>query len=152
MIETNRLIIYTASKEQMEAFIAVQSDDILKMAYKEMLDGCLQHPDQWEWYAIWMIESKDSTHIGDLCFKGLTEEGSAEIGYGIEEEYQGLGYATEAVCALVDWAFDQPGVTCVTAEAEESNIASQRVLNKAGFIPTGETGEEGLLFVRKRKV
>lgn len=152
MIETNRLKIYTASKEQMEAFIAVQSDDILKMAYKEMLDGCLQHPDQWEWYAIWMIESKDGAHIGDLCFKGLTEEGSAEIGYGIEEEYQGLGYATEAVCALVDWAFDQSGVTCVTAEAEESNIASQRVLNKAGFIPTGETGEEGLLFVRNRKV
>ena len=150
MIETNRLKIYAASKEQMEAFIAAQSDEILKTAYTEMLDGCLMHPEQWEWYAMWMIELKDGTHVGDLCFKGLSEEGITEIGYGIEEDYQRCGYATEAVSALTDWAFKQPGVTCVTAETEESNIASQRVLHKAGFMPTGKTGEEGPLFVRRK--
>ena len=151
MIETNRLIVYPASREQMEAFIAVQIDPVLKAAYTEMLNGCLAHPDQWEWYAIWMIELKDGTHIGELCFKGLSEEGSAEIGYGIAENYQGCGYATEAVSALVDWALKQPSATCVTAETEESNIASQRVLKKSGFIPTGETGEEGPLYVRKKR-
>ena len=150
MIETNRLKIYAASKEQMEAFIAAQSAPVLKAAYTEMLDGCLAHPDQWEWYAIWMIELKDGTHIGELCFKGLSDEGIAELGYGIAEGHQGCGYATEAVSALVDWAFKQPGVSCVTAETEESNIASQRVLKKSGFIPTGENGEEGALFVRKK--
>ena len=150
MIETKRLKIYPASREQMEAFIAAQSDEILKTAYTEMLDGCLMHPEQWEWYAMWMIELKDGTHVGDLCFKGLSEEGITEIGYGIEEDYQRCGYATEAVSALTDWAFKQPGVTCVTAETEESNIASQRVLHKAGFMPTGKTGEEGPLFVRRK--
>ena len=150
MIETNRLKIYAASKEQMEAFIAAQSVDVLKAAYTEMLDGCLAHPDQWEWYAIWMIELKDGTHIGELCFKGITEEGSAEIGYGIAEKHQCCGYATEAVSALVDWALKQTGATCVTAETEETNIASQRVLNKAGFKPTGEIGEEGHLYVCKK--
>lgn len=101
-IETNRLKLYAASKEQMETFISAQSLDVLKAAYTEMLDGCLAHPDQWEWYAIWMIELKDGTHIGELCFKGITEEGNTEIGYGIAEEYQGCGYATEAVLALMD--------------------------------------------------
>ena len=149
MIETNRLKIYAASKEQMKAFIAMQPDGILKTAYMEMLDGALTHPDQWEWYAVWMIELKDGTHIGDLCYKGLSENGVTEIGYGIDENYQGLGYATEAVSALVDWALKQPGVTSVTAETEPSNIASQRVLEKSGFIPTGEVGEEGPLFVRR---
>ena len=149
MIETKRLKIYAASKEQMEACIAAQSDEILKEAYTEMLDGCLTHPDQWEWYAIWMIDLKDGTHVGDLCFKGLSGEGTAEIGYGIEEEHQGHGYATEAVTALVDWALNQPGVTCITAETEETNIASKRVLNKAGFAATGENGEEGPLFARR---
>ena len=104
MIETNRLKIYSASKEQMEAFIAGQTVDVLKAAYTEMLDGCLAHPEQWKWYAIWMIEKKDGTHIGDLCFKGLSEDGSTEIGYGIAEEHQGCGYATEAVSALAEWA------------------------------------------------
>ena len=150
MIETNRLKIYAAYREQMEAFIAAQSIDVLKAAYTEMLNGAVDHPDQWEWYAIWMIELKDGTHIGELCFKGLSEEGNAEIGYGIAENYQGCGYATEAVSALVNWAFEQPGATCITAETEASNIASQRVLQKSGFIPTGEIGEEGPLYIRKK--
>ena len=134
----------------METFIAAQSVDILKDAYTEMLDGCLAHPEQWKWYAIWMIERKDGAHIGELCFKGLSEDGIAEIGYGIADDYQGCGYGSEAVTAVVNWALRQPGVMCVTAETEASNIASQKVLNKAGFTPTGETGEEGPLFVRRR--
>lgn len=127
----------------METFIAKQTIDVLKLAYTEMLNGCLSHPDQWEWYAIWMIELKDSTHIGELCFKGLSEDGATEIGYGIAEEYQGLGYAAEAVTALADWALKQPCVTKVVAETEASNYASQKVLQKAGFAPNGEIGEEG---------
>ena len=35
---------------------------------------------------MWMIERRDGEHVGDLCFEGLSEEGVAEIGYGIEEE------------------------------------------------------------------
>ncbi len=151
MIETKRLKIYAASKEQMEAFIAAQSVDVLKAAYTEMLDGCLSHPNQWEWYAIWMIELKDGTHIGELCFKGISEEGISEIGYGIADDYQGFGYATEAVNTVVDWALRQPNVVCIKAEVEESNTASRRVLEKTGFAPTGEVGEEGLLFVRRMK-
>ncbi len=148
IIETKRLKIYPASEEQMEAFIAAQSVDVLKAAYTEMRNGALTHPDQWEWYAIWMIELKDGTHIGELCFKGIDESGSTEIGYGIAENYQNCGYATEAVSALVDWTLHQPGVTCVTAETEENNIASQRVLKKSGFIPMGEIGEEGPIYCK----
>ena len=97
MIRTERLCIYPASQEQMEAMITSEQDAELKKAYSEMRDGCLQHPDQWDWYAIWMIEKTDGTHIGNLCFKGLRENGVAEIGYGILEAFQGQGYATEAV-------------------------------------------------------
>ena len=91
MIRTERLTIYPASREQMEAMIASEQEEELKKAYDEMLEGCLRHPDQWDWYAIWMIEKTDGTHIGDLCFKGLWEDGIAEIGYGILEEHQGQG-------------------------------------------------------------
>ena len=149
MIETNRLKIYPASRVQMEAVIAAETDDEMKLAYTEMLCGATAHPEQWEWYAIWMIELKDGTHIGDLWFKGLSGDGATEIGYGMAEEHQGCGYATEAVSALADWALHQPGVSCVTAQTEASNIASQRVLQKSGFIPTGKTGEEGPLFARR---
>ena len=148
MIETKRLKIYPAVREQMEAFITAEAEAELKKAYTEMLEGCLRHPDQWEWYAMWMIELRDGTHIGDLCFKGLGTNGIAEIGYGILEEYQGQGYATEAVGAAVDWALQQPDVARVEAETEPGNRASQRVLEKCGFLPTGTVGEEGPRFFR----
>lgn len=150
MIETQRLKIYAATEEQMEIWIAAQTIDVLKTAYTEMLDGCLAHPDQWEWYAIWMIELKDGTHIGELCFKGIDAFGSAEIGYGIADDYQGQGFATEAVNAAAAWAFRQNAVNSVTAEVDKDNIASIRVLEKSGFVLTDKIGAEGPIY-RKEK-
>ena len=149
MIETKRLRIYPAAREQMEIFIAAEPEPELKKAYTEMLEGCLRHPDQWQWYAMWMIELRDGTHIGDLCFKGLNTDGTVEIGYGILEEYRGQGCATEAVDAVVAWALRQPFVSRVEAETEPNNSASQRVLEKCGFYPSGVTGEEGPRFFRE---
>ena len=149
MIETKRLRIYPASEEEMEDFILSQTNDILKTAYQEMLDGCLTHPEEWNYYAIWMIEKRDGTHIGECCFKGISPDGSAEIGYGISEEYQGRGYSAEAVNAAVDWALRQQKICSVEAEAEVGNLASIRVLQKCGFLPTREIGEEGPRFARK---
>ena len=150
MIETKRLNLYAASREQMEAFIAAQPVDVLKEAYTEMLNGCLAHPDQWEWYAIWMLERKDGTHIGELCFKGIDEAGSTEIGYGVADGYRGHGYAAEAVTAAAAWALQQDAVHCVTAEVDRENIASVRVLEKSGFTLTDMVGEEGPIY-RKEK-
>ena len=148
MTETKRLNLYPAAKKQMETVIAAEEDAELRKAYTEMLAGSQQHPDQWAWYAMWMIELRDGTHIGDLCFKGLDENGVTEIGYGILDAYQGQGYATEAVGAAVAWAMRQPGVTCVEAETEPDNRASRRVLEKCGFLPNGTIGEEGPRFFR----
>ena len=147
-LNTERLIIYTALREEMQEIIDEQNDDMLKKAYREMLQGALDHPDQWEWYAIWIIERKDGAKVGNLCFKGLNGDGSVEIGYGISAEYQGRGYATEAVDAAASWALRQPEVRRVEAETEPDNKASQRVLEKCGFIPAGTTGEEGPRFVK----
>lgn len=146
MIKTKRLRLYPASQEQMEAMIASEQDEELKKAYTEMLDGCLRRPDQWDWYCIWMIEKTDGTHIGDLCFKGLQENGIAEIGYGILEEHQSQGYATEAVQAACCWAFRHEEVNSLEAETDTENAASQRVLEKCGFHPNGTYGEEGPRF------
>ena len=143
MLETGRLKISASSQDIMEQFIEAQTVPELKAAYTEMLNGCLNHPDQWEWYAIWMIELKDGTHIGELCFKGLSANGIAEIGYGISEEYQNNGYATEAVKAVLEWAFAHPEVAAVEAETDSDNTASKRVLEKCGFALNGIIGEEG---------
>ena len=147
MIKNERIRIYPASQEQMEKCIDSETDEELKKAYSEMLEGCLAHPEEWDWYAIWMIEKMDGTHIGDLCFKGIGEGYNPEIGYGILNEFQGQGYATEAVKLALKWAFDHPEVVAVEAESDPDNAASQRVLKKCGFLATGEIGEEGPRFI-----
>ena len=152
MLNTERLRIYPATQGQMEAMIASEQDEDLRKAYTEMLDGCLQHPDQWDWYAVWMIEKTDGTHIGDLCFKGLRENGIAEIGYGILEAFQGQGYATEAVQAACRWAFLNPDVTSLEAETDAGNAVSQRVLQKCGFRSNGTIGKEGPRFTLGRPI
>lgn len=151
MIKTKHLKIYPATREQMEEFIAFQSDENLKAAYSEMLRSSLSHPRQWNWYAIWMIEFEDGTHIGELCFKGLDVNGVTEIGYGISARYQNQGFAGEAVQAIVNWAFRETDVKAIEAETDADNIASQRVLEKCGFEPNGKMGQEGPRYVLRKK-
>ena len=68
MIETNHLKIYPASRVQMEAVIAAETDDEMKLAYTEMLCGATAHPEQWERYAIWMIELYERFRLMDEQF------------------------------------------------------------------------------------
>ena len=149
MITTERLTIRTASNEEMRALIAEQTDEGLKAAYGEMLAGCETHPEQRLWYAMWFICLPSGERVGELCFMGLSPDGITEIGYGLLPKHQGKGYATEAVTAAVEWALQQEGVTSVEAETDADNAASQRVLEKAGFVPTGTDGDEGPRFIRR---
>lgn len=150
ILETERLRIHPASDEEMRALIANEEDEGLKLAYGEMLAMAEKHPDCREWYAAWFIENTESERLGELCFKGLSAEGSAELGYGILPAFQNRGYATEAVNAVTAWALSDGKAKCITAETEEDNAASKRVLLKCGFAPTGAYGEEGPLFRLKK--
>ncbi len=150
-VATERLTIRVMTDSEMEKLIAEESDAELKKAYGEMLSLSKENPKQRKWYAAWQILLCDGTRIGDLCFKGLKKDGAVEIGYGLLPKYFGNGYATEAVQAVSDWALSQKGVTRIEAEAEEDNAASQRVLEKTGFVKTGELGSEGIRFAKSCK-
>lgn len=58
---------------------------------------------------------------------------TAEIGYWIGEPFWGKGIATEAVKLLVNYAFETLGLVRVYCGIFETNHASQRVVEKAGF-------------------
>ena len=135
----------------MLTLIAGAEDKDLKAAYQEMYDGCQKNPAEKQWYAPWTIENGGGNTVGDLGFKGITADGMVEIGYGIDEAYWGRGYATEAVIEAVKWASEQKGVTRIEAETDPDNAASQRVLQKAGFLPLGVMGEEGPRFLWREK-
>ena len=80
----------------------------------------------------WIIQRK-----GDGAIVGMIElridESKADLGYVIAREYWGKGYASEATKAVVDWAISQDEIYRVWATCDVENIASARVLEKAGM-------------------
>lgn len=58
---------------------------------------------------------------------------TAEMGYWLSEEFWGRGIATRVVEAMSEWALDHYQLTRVFAQAFAHNVASIRVLEKAGF-------------------
>ena len=150
-IRTERLTIIPMTENEMTDLINRYKECVpaLSVAYQEMLDSCVAYPEQYAWYCTWKILLTDNQEqVGNACFKGFNN-GSPEIGYGINDEYCGMGYATEAVTALCEWALSMPKVVSVEAETESNNESSKRVLLKTGFVPTGETGDEGPRYIIK---
>ena len=147
LVTTERLEIVPLSDGQMLSLIDGESDPEMRQAYTEMRQLALAHPEDRLWYTAWQLRLRcGGEAVGDLCFKGLSPAGVVEIGYGMNPAYEGRGFMTEAVKAMVLWASRQPGVREIQAETDPGNLASQRVLEKAGFRPNGETGEEGPRF------
>jgi RimJ/RimL family protein N-acetyltransferase len=59
--------------------------------------------------------------------------GVAEIGYWVLERARGQNAATEATRLLTGWLFEATNIARAQATVEPANVASQRVLEKAGF-------------------
>lgn len=77
--------------------------------------------------------------VGRAGFTGPPDdENAVELAYGLSPEYQGRGYATEAVEALVAYAFSHPDVNIVRAHTAAHPGAATRVLSKCGFQPVSE--------------
>jgi RimJ/RimL family protein N-acetyltransferase len=95
---------------------------------------------QLPWRIRLIVERSSNIVVGSINLKGAPDAvGDVEIGWGLNEEYRGKGYATEAAAAVVRWAFEQPGVRSIGATVPEDNDASQRVARRLGFIRTAST-------------
>ena len=74
--------------------------------------------------------------IGLIFRKGIHRH-SAELGYWLGEPFWGRGIMTQVVRIFIDWAFRYYPLKRIFAAVYESNPASSRVLEKAGFILEG---------------
>jgi RimJ/RimL family protein N-acetyltransferase len=81
----------------------------------------------------------DGQAVGGIGFhlQGDVERVSAEIGYWLGESFWGRGIVTEALAAVTRHAVTTHGLTRVFAIPFASNVASCRVLEKAGFVVEG---------------
>ena len=76
-------------------------------------------------------------------------DGKAAVGYRVAERVSGQGVATSGLRKVCRIAREDIGLWTLTAATSNENIASQRVLAKAGFVSIGPTevgGRQGTLF------
>ena len=83
-----------------------------------------------------VLVERDGSIVGRFNLYDL-ENGAAEVGYRVAERVAGRGVATEALSNLCRKAAVDYGLRTVTAGTSTANVASQRVLLKAGFASTG---------------
>lgn len=93
-----------------------------------------------EWFQFAVTKRDDGTLIGDCGLHVLAEDARlAEIGYTFGRPFQGQGYATEAVRAILDYAFGALGLHRIAAISDVRNSGSIRVLERLGFRREGHT-------------
>lgn len=74
---------------------------------------------------------RDAAVIGAISCS--VEDHAAEFGFFLHPRHWGRGYASEAARAVVDWALSLPKIRRVWATCDAENLASVRVLEKAGL-------------------
>jgi RimJ/RimL family protein N-acetyltransferase len=84
---------------------------------------------------VFLIEA-DGTPCGMIGLDFGNEDGP-EIGYWLGIAHWGNGFATEAVRAVIDYAFEEHAIDELFGGARVTNPASRRVLEKCGFQWTG---------------
>lgn len=106
----------------------------------EGVDGPAGPPGLPGWRAVTVKPAGDWIGLAALkCLAGqhaeaIGIESAVELGYRLARRSWGQGYATELSRALVRIGFEQVGLPLLVAIADARNVASNRVLEKAGLI------------------
>jgi len=79
---------------------------------------------------------RNGTIMG-ACGVAVADPNAPELGYWLGVPHWGQGFATEALHAVIDFAFSEFEHTALHAGARVTNPASRRVLEKCGFQWTG---------------
>jgi RimJ/RimL family protein N-acetyltransferase len=85
---------------------------------------------------VFLITDADDMVLGG-CGVGMGDGQGPELGYWLGVPFWGQGYATEAVRAVIDYAFTELDLASLNAGARVTNPPSRRVLEKCGFQWTG---------------
>lgn len=88
------------------------------------------------WNEPWniLLIKDDDKVIGTVSFEGIKELGSVPIKIELEERYRNLGYGTEALKMMTEWAFLHKDVYEIIAKCFDDNDKCIHALEKAGYV------------------
>ena len=147
-IETERMVLFPFTCENLSLFNrdlglfektysvtyrGEELDYLLKDFLVKLEGEIAADPDNYLFFTEFLLVLKENSHIiGSIDFKYVPNDGKTEVGYGLNPEYTGHGYMTEALRAFLNFG-KSLGVKTVCAETIPSNVKSQNVLKRCGF-------------------
>jgi ribosomal-protein-alanine N-acetyltransferase len=149
-IETDRLLLrpfrhddgddmlrYWASDPEVQ-LLYMEPTYSTKSEVAELLDGYISSYQNTDYYRWAIIEKGSNVCIGQTAiFLVDSKNNFGEIEYCIGKEFQRKGYCSEAVRALIDYAFLKANFHKIQVCHTESNLASRGVIQKCGFTYEG---------------
>ena len=157
-IHTERLTLRPAVKADLDATWRIRRLDAVNQwitAAPADRESYRVHFEDSERLARTLVIELDGVVIGDLML--LIEDAwaqtevaaqargvQAELGWCLDPEQAGRGYATEAVAALIRLCFEDLGLRRVTAQCFADNVASWRLMDRLGMRREAHTIRESL--------
>jgi ribosomal-protein-alanine N-acetyltransferase len=123
-----------ANRAYFAAFISDRGDDFFDQ-FTERHNALLAEQEAGS-CAFYVLVGEDGSVLGRFNLYDI-EDGTAVLGYRVAQQVAGRGVATANVRELCRLAAAQYGLRTLRAAVTRDNVASQKVLTKAGFVPVG---------------
>ena len=115
-----------------------ESVETTKESINRWVDG-YQNPLQFKWAIVF-----DNEVVGSIDVVHLEEKLDAvEIGYALSRKCWGKGIMTEALVAVSRYLLEEAGCNRVAARHDVNNLASRKVMQKAGMTYEGTLRQNG---------
>lgn len=140
MIETERCFMHPFQKsdiedvkelyrnEEVRKYLGgIRDEASMDAAFQEVLE--LNDASQY-----WVIRKKEGNHFLGMVSLSPHHDGAYfELSYQFLPKWWGMGYATEVVQAVLDYAFVEMKLSKVVAETQTANVDSCRLLERLGM-------------------
>jgi RimJ/RimL family protein N-acetyltransferase len=144
VLETERLVLRAPRHEDVKAIAMLANDrriaeNTARIPFPYRLSDAQDFIDQVNRPGseiAFLITLADGTVMG-ACGLAFVERQPPELGYWLGVPHWGKGYATEAVRAVIDYAFTDLDHEALASSARVTNPGSRRILEKCGFQWTG---------------
>ena len=129
-----------ANRAYFATFVSDRGDEFFDQ-FTERFDELLAEQEAGS-CAYYLLVGEDGSVLGRFNLYGIAN-GTAELGYRVAEHVAGHGVATATVQEVCRLAAAQYGLHTMRAAVTHGNVASQKVLAKAGFVPAGPANPGG---------
>jgi RimJ/RimL family protein N-acetyltransferase len=158
-LETERLILRPLGGDDLDDLAALQANaEVVRHLggrlrtrgeMAERLEKILDHWRRHGFGIFALLEKASGRFVGYCGVAYLHGLADAEVTYGLASPFWGHGLATEALKCCLQYAFEEVGLPRVVGVAVVENVASQRVMEKAGMALQGPyeyDSKQGVLF------